>query len=97
MLIPWGIVGIVQGNYFIGIGVLITYIIILIVRNIIEPKIIGDQVGLHPLVTLIAIFVGLKFLGVIGVFLLPVITIIFVHLYRRGKLDFIGFNAKTDE
>lgn len=88
VLIPWGIIALIQGNYLLGIGVLLLYVVILIVRNIIEPKIIGDQVGMHPLVTLLTIFVGLRFLGVLGMFALPVVAIILIQLYRNGKLKF---------
>lgn len=93
VLIPWGIIAIIQSNYLLGVGVLLLYFVILIVRNIIEPKIIGDQVGMHPLITLLTIFVGLRFLGVLGMFILPIFTIIVIQLYKNGKLGFLSINS----
>ncbi len=91
VLIPWGIVALIQGNFPIGIGVLLLYAVILVIRNIVEPKIVGEQVGLHPLITLLAIFVGFRFLGIIGMFALPIVAIILTQLYNREKLDFKSF------
>lgn len=93
VLIPWGIIAIIQSNYLLGVGVLLLYIVILVVRNIIEPKIIGGQVGMHPLVTLLTIFIGLRFLGVLGMFVLPIVTIILIQLYKKGKLNFLSDNS----
>ena len=84
VLIPWGLISLVMGNFSLGIGVLIMYLLITIIRNIIEPKIIGDQVGLPPVVTLIAMYLGLQLFGVIGMLLFPVITIITVKLQETG-------------
>ena len=72
------------GNYMLGIGLLILYIVILIIRNIIEPRIIGQQVGLPPIVTLIAMYAGLKIFGVFGMMMFPVATIILVKLQESG-------------
>ncbi len=98
VLIPWGIISLIQGNYLIGVGLLVLYIIILVVRNIIEPRIIGGQVGLHPLVTLITIFIGFRLLGVIGIFILPIAAIVLLQLYRNGELSFLNFKeTEADE
>lgn len=94
VLIPWSIISLVQGNFVLGIELIVLYFVILIIRNIIEPKIIGNQVGLHPLVTLIAIFVGLRLFGVIGMFILPIIAIVVFQLYRNGKLEFLSARSK---
>lgn len=84
VLIPWGIISLLMGKTVLGIGLLAMYLIILIIRNIIEPRIIGQQVGLPPIVTLIAMYVGLKTFGVIGMMLFPVVTIILVKLQELG-------------
>lgn len=80
IMIPWAIIAILYGNYTVGIGVGILYIIITIIRNIIEPKLVGQQVGLHPVVTLISMFVGLHFLGFIGMLGLPITISLIRHL-----------------
>ena len=58
VLIPWSIIALFTQNYFVAVGLLILYVVILVVRNFTEPKIVGDQLGLNPLVTLIAIYLG---------------------------------------
>ena len=95
VLIPWGIISLFMGNVWQGIGLLILYIVILVVRNIIEPRIIGQQVGLPPIVTLIAMYVGLKIFGVIGMMLLPIVIIILVKLQESGIIHI--WNTPKDE
>lgn len=89
VLIPWGIINIILGNYWLGAGLVILYVIVLIIRSIIEPKIISRQVGLHPLITLLCIFIGLKLFGFIGLFLLPLIVILIYNLIREGEFGFL--------
>lgn len=84
VLIPWGITAMVMGNFILGIGLIAMYFIIIVVRNIIEPRIIGQQVGLPPIVTLIAMYAGLKIFGVLGMMLFPVVIIITVKLQEAG-------------
>lgn len=74
VLLPWSIIGFVIGSNRIGIGMLILYIVITAVRQSIEPKIIGQQIGLHPVVTLLCMFVGVNLMGILGLLLLPVIA-----------------------
>lgn len=85
VVIPWGIICLVFGNVGRGIGLLVMYIIITVVRNFIEPKIIGKQVGLYPLLTLFAMFCGLKLFGMPGLLILPLSLILFVDLYRTYR------------
>ena len=87
ILIPWAIVAFVMKNISQGIGILLIYIFILIVRNIVEPKLVGKQIGLHPLVTLMSLIVGLHFYGVIGMFACPIALSILLRLYKSGKFS----------
>lgn len=66
------------------------YCIITVVRNIIEPKIVSGRVGLPPVVTLAAMFCGLKLMGVTGMILLPVVIVIVKQLSSQGiiKINF---------
>ena len=82
VLIPWGIIWLLIGKIPLGISILVLYAIITVVRNFAEPKIIGGQIGIHPLFTLIAMFVGIKFFGVLGVFILPISLIVIVKYYK---------------
>ena len=71
VLIPWGISSLITGNYILGIELLVLYIVISVVRNIIEPKMVGTNLGLHPLATLFTMIVGLRMFGAVGMFGLP--------------------------
>lgn len=86
VLIPWGIINIILGNYLLGIEIIVTYIIITVVRNILEPKIVGDYVGLHPLITLMSMYVGIKLFGAIGIIILPFTLVILNQLNKAGTI-----------
>ncbi len=86
VLIPWGVLSLIFGNTKTGIGLLVLYILITIIRNVIEPKIIGTQVGLPPIVTLICMYVGLQLFGFIGLWTLPILVIIISKLQDAGMI-----------
>jgi len=83
VLIPWAIIEFLLGNRFLAVGLGILYGIITVVRTIAEPKIIGDQTGLSPLVTLTAMYVGWKIAGFIGILLAPIITLLLCWLQEQ--------------
>ena len=82
VLIPWSIFLLISGNKFLGIGIFVLYLVITLVRNFTESRIIGKKLGINPLLMLIAIFVGLKLFGILGLILLPMILII-VYEYNK--------------
>ena len=86
VLIPWGIIACILGNMGMGVGILILYVIITAVRQFLEPKIIGQQVGLHPIVTLICIFAGGKFMGIWGIFLFPIMATVLKKMNDEGTI-----------
>ncbi len=71
VLVPWGLFALFTGNAPLGIGLLILYGVTLILRQLLEPKIVGESLGLHPLATLASIYFGLKFLGLGGLLVGP--------------------------
>ncbi len=73
VLIPWGVVCLLTGNIFRGVGLLVLYLAVTVVRQIIEPKIIGGSLGIHPLLTLTGIFFGYRLFGVAGMLTAPLI------------------------
>lgn len=85
-LIPWGIVELIMNKTGLGIGLLVLYVIIAALRNVWEPKIIGDQVGLPPIVTLIAMYLGLTLFGFVGLWGVPILTIIAAKLQESGMV-----------
>lgn len=86
ILIPWAIFSLITRSYYVAIGLVIIYLVVLVVRNIAEPKIVGDQLGLHPLVTLIAIYLGYLWMGVGGMIILPICLTILIGLHKSGKI-----------
>lgn len=72
IMLPWAIVCVILGDYTLAIELVIMYIIVTVVRNYVEPKVVGEQLGLHPLVTLISMFIGLRLFGFLGLFGLPI-------------------------
>lgn len=85
-LVPWAIWSLITQNYFLALGLIILYVVMLVVRNLAEPRIVGSQLGLNPLVTLIAIYIGYRLMGVTGMVCLPILTTISVGLHKAGKL-----------
>lgn len=86
VMIPWAILSMLQGNYLRAIALLIVYLVITVIRNIIEPKIVGSQIGLHPVVTLVSMFVGVQLFGVVGLFGLPIFLSLLRHLNDNGTI-----------
>ena len=85
ILLPWGFVALVMGKLPMGIGVIVLYLIIAAVRNAVEPRIVGKHIGLHPLATLVAMVVGLKLAGLVGMLLLPISLVAVVRIREEAK------------
>ena len=86
VLIPWAVIAFIQGSIGRGIGLLVVYAVITVIRQVIEPRIVGKHVGLHPLITLICMFVGTSLFNVIGLFGLPILMAIILELHNSGSL-----------
>ena len=69
-MLPWAIISAVNGDLSLGIALFVLYIIILVVRQLLEPRIVGNNIGIHPVFTLIAMYTGFKFSGIIGLIIL---------------------------
>ena len=82
VMIPWAVLSVFLGNNRLALGLAVLYVIIVIVRNFLEPKIISTQIGMNPLFTLLAMFVGLKVLGFWGLILFPIILIVVIRYYK---------------
>ena len=89
IMLPWALLAAVSGNFRLGLGLLLLYVVITVIRNIIEPKIVGGQLGLHPIVTLSSMFAGVQLLGVVGLFGFPIGLSLLVYLNRRGVIHIL--------
>lgn len=88
ILVPWTIVEFLNGNVPSAIGLLVLYLVITVVRQIIEPRIVGEQIGLYPLVTLICMYLGTTYFGIVGLFAVPIIVTVLVKLQEDGFIQF---------
>ena len=84
ILIPWSIVSFINGDFMRGVILIVTYGVIAIVRNILEPKLVGSQIGLPPIATLLAMYIGFSAVGILGMALFPIGLIMLKHLNDRG-------------
>ena len=84
VIFPWAVYSFIAGNYGLGIGLLIIYAVISVIRQIIEPKLVAGQLGLPPFVTIIGMFVGLRLFGVPGMFAMPMLIIMLKLLNEEG-------------
>lgn len=89
VLLPWAIIVLILGNTKMALGIFILYIIVTAVRQTVEPRIVGKQIGLHPIVTLILMYVGAQLMGVLGLLLLPVIATIIKTLNDEGSIHLL--------
>ena len=97
ILLPWLIIALFQGNTHLTLGLLILYIVITVIRNIMEPKIVGDQVGLHPLVTLFSMIVGSFVFGPLGLLGFPVALVIIKDLNEEGVIKLFKNKESIDK
>ncbi len=94
VLIPWALICLLIGKTPLGICIFVLYIIVTAIRNTVEPKVIGKQIGLHPLATLMAMFTGLNLFGLIGLIGCPVLLVIIVNMTKAGMISFKQFESK---
>ncbi len=86
VIVPWAIICFITGSVGAGIGLFILWAILCVVRQIIEPKIVGDSVGMHPFLTLFAMLAGNFIYGGVGILLLPVMIALFQSLNASGVI-----------
>ena len=84
-MIPWGIISIISGDVKLGIAILMLLLISTIVRQFLEPRIVSNQLGIHPLYTLISMYIGFKVSGVIGLIIGPIIFIILQNFIKINE------------
>ena len=85
VMIPWAIISGLNGELTLGISIIVLLVIMSVTRQFIEPKIVSGNIGIHPIFTIIAMYTGFKLIGVIGMFVGPILLIIFKNIFS----DFI--------
>ncbi len=101
VLIPWALYNLIVGNYALAIGLAVIYAVITVIRQIVEPKLVAGQLGLSPVVTITALYLGLKIFGVLGMIISPILVTMLkvlndegiIHLWKSSAVE----KAKADE
>jgi sporulation integral membrane protein YtvI len=93
VLIPWAIYCFLIGEPSRAVGLLIVFGFVALIRQVVEPHVIGSHLGLHPIVTLLSVYVGLRILGLAGLFLAPIITILGKEI---GKMIWESLSEKAE-
>lgn len=96
ILLPWSLYSFISGDIPMGIGILVLYIFISVMRQFIEPKLVAGQLGLPPFVTIMGMYIGLKVFGIIGMFMVP-LTIILIKLLNDEGVIHIWKNDEKSE
>lgn len=94
VLIPWALIKLLSGDYALAAGMALLYVLTQVVRQLIQPKIVGDSMGLPPLTTLFLLYLGFKVHGLSGMILAVPIGILVFNLYEHGAFDPIIDNTK---
>ncbi len=84
IFVPWIIYQAITGNIGLAIGLAVLYIVVLVQRQLMEPKVLSSNIGLDPLATLIALFIGFKLIGFLGLIIGPVTLVILTTLHRAN-------------
>ena len=87
VLVPWGLVLILGGNYLNGVIIIAIYLVVMMVRNFLEPRIVGKQIGIPPIVSLILLFCGLKLFGFLGMVFSLLSLVVIVNLYKEKIIE----------
>ena len=81
VMVPWAIISAINGDFKLGISIAILWIIMSIIRQFLEPKIVSKKIGIHPIFTLIAMYTGFKIIGVMGMLIGPIVLIILKNIF----------------
>ena len=84
VILPWIVWSIISGEIAFGLKLLVLYIVILVARQLLETKVVADNLGLHPLATLVALFFGFRILGFVGMIVGPILLIAIQAIVKAG-------------
>ena len=85
VLVPWSIYQLLFGSVGIGIGLAVLLIVNIVIRQLCEPKIVGKSLGIHPVISLVFLYVGYSVLGIGGILLVPVVSVVFNAFLNKNN------------
>lgn len=97
VIFPWALYCLIMKDYGMAIGLVVIYVVISVIRQVIEPKMVAGQLGLSPIVTITAMYLGLKLFGFIGMFALPILIIMLKLLNDEGIVNLWKSKAKEEK
>ncbi len=83
VMVPWAIILALNGDLRLGISIIVLWVIMSIVRQFLEPKIVSGKIGIHPIFTLIAMYTGFKIIGIMGMLVGPIVLIILKSIFSN--------------
>lgn len=88
VLVPWGIFHLANGHGATGVGLIVLFVVITVIRRTIEPKIFSSNLGISPLAALVSVYLGFRLLGFLGLFIGPAIVIVIEAMVKAGVIKF---------
>lgn len=88
-MIPWGVYTFFMGEYKMTAALAVIYVVTQVVRQLLQPKLVGDSVGLNPLVTLLLLYIGYRIRGVIGMIIAVPLGMVLINMCQAGAFDYI--------
>ena len=93
-MIPWALYKLLTGDYKMTVALLVIYVITQLVRQLLQPKLVGDSMGLNPLVTLLLLYIGYKVSSVLGLILAVPVGMVLINMCQAGAFDYIFDDVK---
>lgn len=94
VLLPWAVVKLLSGEYMLALGLVLLYVVSQVARQMAQPKLVGDSMGLPPLLTLVLLYMGFKVRGISGMILAVPLGILAIRFYEYGIFDSMIENMK---
>ena len=87
ILLPWALFSLLYGNISAAISLLIIQLLTFVVRQLAEPRVVSHQIGIHPILTLISVYIGLRYFGILGVLLAPIFMLLAINIYLSFRSE----------
>lgn len=84
---PWAAYSVITGAYLKAAALMLSYFITMLVRRLLEPKLVGDSVGMSPFLTLLSMFIGYRIMGMLGLIVGIPVGMILKEFYEKGIFD----------
>lgn len=84
---PWALIDLITGNYFRAVSLLVIYLVCQVVKQLLQPKMVGDSIGISPLQTLLFMFIGFQIGGILGLIIGIPVGMVLINFYKSGVFD----------